>query len=93
MLSRSGISMRSNARNSLCPSRFCFAHDPVQTLVSKVQADQVNEPALGGAILCSACGCVWVRDDIGGAHVLGTLRKSGLTHEWISAYKPPQPAS
>ena len=84
--------MHSNARSSLCPSRSCFAHDPVQTLVSQVQADQVDEPALGGAILCSSCGCVWVRDGAGGAHVLGTLRKSGLTHAWISAYKPPQPA-
>ncbi len=84
--------MRSNARNSLCPSRICFAHDPVQTLVSQAQSDQVNEAALKGAILCSGCGCVWVRDGGGGAHVLGTLRKSGSSYEWISAYNRPETA-
>ena len=83
--------MRSNARKSLCPSRLCFAHDPVQTLVSAGQANHVNETALEGAILCSGCGCVWVRDDAGGSHVLGTLRRSGQAYEWISPYKRPQP--
>lgn len=84
--------MRSNARKSLCPSRFCFARDSAQTLVSPAQADQVNEAALEGTILCSGCGCVWVRDDAGGSHVLGTLRKPGHRYEWLSSYKRPQPA-
>lgn len=80
--------MRFEARSSLCPSRFCCAHNPVQALVSRFLADQVKERALEGAIHCSSCGCVWVRDDLGKAHVLGTLRKTGQLYEWKSLYKP-----
>ena len=78
--------MRSEMRTSLCPSRFCSAHDPVQGLVSKSQSELVNEPALEGAILCAACGCVWVRDPAGKAHILGTLRREGRGYQWRTPY-------
>jgi len=71
----------------MCPSRYCNAHDPVQRLVTKRQADQVNEPALDGAILCAACGCVWVRDEASRPHILGTLRWTGAAYKWNSPYK------
>ena len=72
---------------TLCPSRFCSAHNPVQSLVKEAEAAKVNEPALAGAIICTGCGCVWVRDDKGKGHVLGTLRRAGRNYEWKSPYK------
>lgn len=79
--------MRSSARQSLCPSRFCAAANPVQALISKQRAEAVHEPAIEGAVHCSACGCVWVRDLRGRRHVLGALRPIGTQYRWISAYK------
>jgi hypothetical protein len=79
--------MLSTARKSLCPSRICREDNPAQVLVSKRQAEAVDEPSLDGAILCSGCGCVWVRDARGIAHVLGTLRRSGANYRWDSRYK------
>lgn len=75
------------SRKSLCPSRFCKGGDPVQGLVSRRQAEAAAELALEGAIRCSGCGCVWVKDDGGGAHILGTLREVGRRYEWRSPYK------
>jgi hypothetical protein len=75
---------------SLCPSRFCTAQNPAQELVNLRQAEAVNEPALEGAIRCSGCGCVWVRQPNGNGHVLGTLRKLGRHYDWKSPYKRPQ---
>ncbi len=74
---------------SLCPSRFCNGHDPVQNLVSKRQAEAVDEPALEDAIICSSCGCVYVRDGRGIEHVLGTLRPAGSAYLWKTNYKVP----
>lgn len=79
--------MRSLKETSLCPSRYCQAHDPAQSLVSKRQAALVDEPALEGAILCSKCGCVWVRDQMDRRRILGTLRLDGRTYKWISDYQ------
>ena len=81
--------MHSNIRKSLCPSRFCSADDPAQTLVSQQQADAANEAAIAGAIICSACGCVWVKGPQDRAHALGTLRRYGRTYEWKTLYKLP----
>ena len=81
--------MISQKQVSLCPSHFCEARDPAQTLVSGRQAELVEEAALEGAILCSACGCVWVRDGSARQHILGTLRRAGRNYRWISAYKRP----
>jgi hypothetical protein len=74
---------------SLCPSQFCAAYDPAQALVSKRQAELVEEGAIEAAIRCSGCGCVWVKDQMGRPHVLGTLRKEGRAYKWLSAYRPP----
>ena len=83
--------MRSAKPTSLCPSHFCSAYDPAQSLVSKRQAELVEEEALEGAILCAGCGCVWVKDQMARPHILGTLRREGrASYKWISAYKPPQ---
>ena len=81
--------MRSNIRKSLCPSRFCSAANPSQNLVSKVQAEAVDEPALAGAITCSECGCVWVKDKRGVSHELGTLRRVGTRYQWKTSYRAP----
>jgi hypothetical protein len=81
--------MKSFKQASLCPSRFCSAQDPAQSLVSRRQAELVDEAALEGAILCSGCGCVWVRDQMTRPHVLGTLRQAGRSYRWISAYRQP----
>jgi hypothetical protein len=72
---------------SLCPSRICSARDPVQTLVDRKQAELVEEPSIAGAILCSGCGCVWVRSEYGGARVLGNLRRSAKGYVWQSPYR------
>ena len=82
--------MRSAKQVSLCPSHFCAAYDPAQSLVSKRQAELVEEVALEGAILCGGCGCVWVKDQMERPHILGTLRGEGRTYRWISVYKPPE---
>ena len=74
---------------SLCPSRFCSAHNPVQSLVSKQQAEAVSESALEGAIICRGCGCVYVRDPRNNTHILGTLRLAGRTYTWKTDYKIP----
>jgi hypothetical protein len=58
----------------------------MQTLVSNTQATQAEEPAIEGAILCSACGCVWVRNHLGQGRILGTLVRSGRRCSWRSAY-------
>jgi uncharacterized Zn finger protein len=71
---------------SLCPSRFCSAYNPVQELVRENQAQLVKEPALSGAIRCTSCGCVWVRDERGTGHPIGTLRETGARYEWKSLY-------
>lgn len=76
--------MRSS--NSMCPSRYCSASNPVQELVSANQAQLAKEPAIDGAIRCRACGCVWVRDERGIGHALGTLRESGTRYEWKSLF-------
>jgi hypothetical protein len=76
---------------TLCPYRFCNGHDPAQNLVSEQQAELVNEPALAGAIICSSCGTVWVRDPRNQRHILGTLRRTGRSYEWKTAYKVPAP--
>ena len=78
--------MHSNARKSLCPSRFCPAANPMQALVSEAEAEEVKEEAIVGAIRCSSCGCVWVRDPRGVDHVLGMLRRKGTRYEWRSDY-------
>lgn len=81
--------MKSMKQVSLCPSRFCPARDPAQSLVSARQAELVSEMALEGAIRCSGCGCVWVKDQMDRPHILGTLRNAGGgSYKWISAYKP-----
>ena len=77
------------ARTSLCPSRFCNGVNPAQSLVSKRQAELAGEPAIENAIRCSACGCVWVRDQRPKSHVLGTLKLEGSSCRWITAYKIP----
>jgi hypothetical protein len=74
---------------SLCPSHFCGTHDPAQALVSRRQAELVEEGAIEGAIRCSGCGCVWIKDQRGRPHILGTLRREGRAYRWLSAYKPP----
>lgn len=74
---------------SLCPSRFCSARNPMQELVTKSQASAVEEDALEGAIICSDCGCVYIRDPKGRDRVLGTLRKAGASYKWISDYRRP----
>lgn len=56
-------------------------------MISKRQAELVDEPALEDAILCSSCGSVWVKDGRGTGHVLGTLRQTGSRYEWKSAYR------
>lgn len=68
---------------------FCTSPDPVQALVSERQAVAVKEAALAGAILCTNCGCVYVRDPRGNAHTLGTLRQAGSVYSWKSNYKAP----
>ena len=74
---------------SMCPSLFCNAPNPVQALVSKRQAEAVDEKALEGAIICSGCGCVYVRDPRNKEHVIGTLRQTGSSYTWKTAYKVP----
>jgi len=81
--------MQSEQRKSLCPSRYCNGHNPAQTLVTERQAALANEQAIAGAILCSDCGCVWVRGAKGKAHALGRLRRARSTYNWVSAYEPP----
>lgn len=76
-------------KSSLCPSHFCPASNPVQSLVSERDAELVGEAALEGAIRCSSCGCVWVKDQSARPRVLGTLRSEGRAYRWISAYKAP----
>ena len=83
--------MRSVKQASLCPSYFCSAYDPAQALVSKRQAELAGESALERAILCSGCGCGWVKDQMERPHILGTLRREGRAYKWISAYKAPEP--
>lgn len=75
------------SRKSLCLSRFCKGGDPVQGLVGRRQAEAAEELALEGAIRCCGCGCVWVKGNGGGAHILGTLREVGRHYEWRSPYK------
>lgn len=70
----------------MCPSRYCSASNPVQELVSANQAQLAKEPAIDGAIRCRACGCVWVRDERGVGHALGTLRETGTRYEWKSLF-------
>lgn len=77
------------ARTSLCPSRFCNGTNPAQALVSTAQAERSGEPAIAGAVRCSNCGCVWIKDPRGIAHILGTLRIDGSRIRWITAYKKP----
>jgi hypothetical protein len=79
------------ARKSLCPSRFCGASNPMQTLVAKIDAERTGEPALENATWCSSCGCVWVRDPRGLSRPLGILRKQGTTYRWTSAWHSPSP--
>jgi hypothetical protein len=79
--------MSSRNQASLCPSLFCSAPNPVQSLVSEKQAALVKEAALEGAILCGACGCVWVCDQIARKRILGTLRSEGRGYRWISVYQ------
>lgn len=81
--------MSSVKQASLCPSHFCSAYDPAQSLVSKRQAELAGEEALEGAIMCGACGCVWVKDQMERPHILGALRRDGRAYRWISVYKPP----
>jgi len=76
---------------SLCPSRFCSAHDPVQELVTRRQAELVDEAALEGVIRCSSCGCVWVRAVAGTPRILGNLHRIGRGYEWRSPYKRETP--
>lgn len=64
--------------------------NPVQALVSATEAERAGEPAIANAVRCSGCGCVWVKDSRGIAHVLGTLRIDRSHCRWISAYKRPQ---
>jgi hypothetical protein len=80
-----------SAHKSLCPSRFCVAHNPAQVLVSMADAERAGEPAIDGAIWCVGCGCVWVRDQRNMSHILGTLRKQGSFYSWRSAYHRAEP--
>jgi hypothetical protein len=61
----------------------------MQSLVSKKQADGVDEPALEGAIICNNCGCVYVLDPRRQAHILGTLRMAGRQYVWKTNFKIP----
>jgi hypothetical protein len=79
--------MRSDVRKSLCPSRFCRAPNPAQALISTHEANVVGEQAIAGAIRCGACGSVYVRDERGRGHILGTLRRAGSRWEWKSDYR------
>jgi hypothetical protein len=56
-------------------------------LVTGKQAELAGEAAIEGAILCSACGCVWVRDPADRPHLLGTLRRAGRNYTWSPACK------
>ncbi|HEU4697513.1 MAG TPA: hypothetical protein VFR92_11200 [Sphingomicrobium sp.] len=75
------------AVKSLCPSRFCSAHNPVQELVTRRQAELVDETALEGTVRCSSCGCVWVSGPAGAPRILGNLHRIGRGYEWRSPYK------
>jgi hypothetical protein len=78
-------------RISLCPSRFCSAPNPVQSLVSKPRAEKLKEPALDGCVICGSCGCVYTRDLAGRPKVLGRVIDPGSPWEaWKTAYPPPQ---
>lgn len=79
--------MRSNKTKSMCPSRYCAGSNPAQELVNQGLALLANDPAIEGAIRCSACGCVWTRNGTEGAQILGTLRKNGREHRWTPARK------
>jgi hypothetical protein len=78
-------------RISLCPSRFCSAHNPVQSLLSKPRAEKLKEPALDGCVICGSCGCVYIRDLAGRPKVLGRVIDHGSPWEaWKSDYPHPQ---
>ena len=83
----SDVRRYANDVKSLCPSRFCSAHDPVQELVTSRQAELADEKELEGAIRCSSCGCVWLRGPSAVPRILGNLRRIGRGYEWRSAYK------
>jgi hypothetical protein len=76
--------MRSDSPNSLCPSRYCSAYNPVQVLVTERQAELAKEAAIASAARCTACGSVYVSNAMGVNHVLGTLRRAGTRWEWKS---------
>ena len=80
--------MRSNVRKSLCPSRFCSAANPSQNLVSKIQAEAVDEPRSRAPDMFR----VRLRlgeDKRGVSHELGTLRRVGTRYRWKTSYRPP----
>jgi hypothetical protein len=83
--------MFATARKSLCPSRFCNGINPVQGLVSVGQAERAQESAIANSPRCSACGCVYVMDPRGVAHILGILRIEGSHCRWITAYQRQRP--
>ena len=83
--------MLGERRISLCPSRFCSAPNPVQSLVSKPRAEKLKEPALDGCVICGSCGCVYTRDVAGRGKVLGRVIDHGSPWEaWKSDYPHPQ---